>query len=339
MTHELTIQSPSVIGELARSEINQAIATARMYPRDPAAFERRALTLATGTKEAAADCNYALPIEGKLVEGPSARFAEIIASTWGNCRAGARVIEEAQEYLTAQGVFHDLEANSTTTFETRRRLIDKKGRRYSPHMVITTANAACSIALRQAVLKGVPKPYWSPIYDTARRIAAGDEKGLPEARKKALAAFKKYKISDERLFNAVEVTSVDELGLDEITKLRGLFMAIRDGELSPEEAFPPPFEKKPAGAKATTIDEFAAAEDEAMPPKGTKMTTPPYGTQPTPPDVASAAEAYELGRQAHARHASRLQWPGNWKDQANIEAWLTGWDSAKEDDGMAGAET
>jgi hypothetical protein len=288
------------------------------------------MTLATGTKEAAAECNYALPIDGKLVEGPSARFAEVIASTWGNCRAGARVIEEAHEYLTAQGVFHDLESNSTTTFETRRRLIDKKGRRYSPHMVITTANAACSIALRQAVLKGVPKPYWDQIYQTARRIAVGDEKGLPEARKKALAAFRKYKISEERLFNAVEVTSIEELGLDEITKLRGLFIAIRDGELSPEEAFPPPFEKKPPGEKPATIEEFA--QEKSMPAKGAKMPpTPSISTQPKPPDVASAAEAYEIGRLAHAKGAGPKAWPGIWRDQANIEAWIDGWNRADED--------
>jgi hypothetical protein len=331
--NELTIQPPTVIGELARSEINQAIATARQYPRDTAAFERRALTLATGTKEAAADCNYALPIEGKLIEGPSARFAEIIASTWGNCRAGARVIEEAQEYLTAQGVFHDLETNSTTTFETRRRLIDKKGRRYSPHMVITTANAACSIALRQAVLKGVPKPYWDPIYQTARRIAVGDNATLPDARKKAIAAFKRYKISEERLLNALEVVSVDEIGFDELAKLRGLFTALKDGELSPEEAFPPPIAAagKTPQDKPTSLEEFASQREEEGDMTSKSHPAPPMSTQPKPPDVASAAEAYELGRQAHARHASRLQWPGNWKDQANIEAWLAGWDSAKDE--------
>jgi hypothetical protein len=321
--NELTITPPSVIGELSRSEIQQQVATARLYPRDPQRFERQALILATGSKETAADCLYGLPIEGKIVEGPSVRFAEIVASTWGNCRAGARIIEEGHEHVVAQGVFHDLESNVTTTFETRRRIIDKKGRRYSSHMIITTCNAACAIALRQAVFKGVPKPYWSPIYESARKLAIGDDKSLPDQRKKAIAAFKKYKISEERLLNALEIVSVDEIGFDELAKLRGLFTALKDGELTPEEAFPPPSTSSGStgsgDAKPSTVEEFAMAAPHKV----------PMSTQPQAPDVASAAEAYELGRQAHAKGANQKQWPGIWRDQANIEAWIAGWDAAE----------
>lgn len=56
--------------------------------------------------------------------------------------------------MTAQGVFHDLERNVAITYEVRRRIVDKNGRRYKPDMIGVTANAACSIALRNAILRG-----------------------------------------------------------------------------------------------------------------------------------------------------------------------------------------
>lgn len=328
MNQELTIAPPSVIGALARSEIDGQIATARAYPRDLARYREEARELATMTQEVADDCLYALTISDQVIEGPSVRFAEILASAYGNCRAGARIIEEAHEYVVAQATFHDLETNTQTTFETRRRVIDKRGKRYAPHVVITTCNAACAIALRQAVLRGIPKPLWEDIYQAARRKAVGDIASLPEQRAKALRAFQQYKIDEARILKTLEIASVEQIGAEEIAKLRGLYKAIAEGELAPDAAFPVlPFRpgSEPASdRKASTIEEFAVMPDG-------RQKDPPMSTQPQPPDVASAAEAYALGRQAHGQKASRLQWPGRWRDQANIEAWINGWDSAEEE--------
>jgi hypothetical protein len=331
--NELTIAPPSVIGALARSEIDGQIATARAHPRDVGRYHEQATQLATLNAEVADDCLYALTIDNKVIEGPSVRFAEILASTWGNCRAGARIIEEAHEYVVAQATFHDLETNAMTTFETRRRIIDKKGRRYPAHMVITTCNAACAIALRQAVLRGIPKPFWQDVYEAAKRKAVGDIAQLAEQRQRAIKAFAEYKIDEARILKTLEVASVEAIGADQIAKLRGLYRAIAEGELSPDAAFPPPAPEKKEGktstgsastGSASTIEEFAVMPDP-------RPKDPPMSTQPQPPDVASAAEAYELGRQAHRKKASRLQWPGRWRDQANIEAWMSGWDAAEEE--------
>jgi hypothetical protein len=55
----------------------------------------------------------------------------------------------------------------------------------------------------------------------------------------------------------------------------------------------------------------------------------PSSTPPDPrSDVASAADAYAMGKEARRGRAGRTQWPGRWKDQANIEAWIAGWDEA-----------
>jgi phage recombination protein Bet len=58
----------------------------------------------------------------------------------------------------------------------------------------------------------------------------------------------------------------------------------------------------------------------------------PLSTQPNPStDVATAEAAFQMGREAHAKGAGKLGWPGFWRDQANIEAWMRGWTSAEQE--------
>ena len=104
--------------------------------------------MVTLNESIAQQCIYALPRDGKTIEGASARFGEIVASAWGNCRAGARTVNEGTEFITAQGVFQDLERNVAITYECSPRIVDKNGRKLllGPDMIGVTANAACSIA-------------------------------------------------------------------------------------------------------------------------------------------------------------------------------------------------
>src|SRR5260370_5579788 len=182
---------------LNKSEINQQIATARQYPRSVARFRKEAQGMVSMTETIARECVYALPRDGKVIEGPSIRFAEILASCWGNCRSAARVVDEGALFVTSQGLFHDLEKNNAITFEVRRRITDKRGRRYGADMIGVTSNATSSIALRNAILRGVPKALWVDIYETARATIMGDFKTLKNRRADALAAFQAYGVSPE----------------------------------------------------------------------------------------------------------------------------------------------
>lgn len=316
------IAEPTVVGAMTRSEIDGAIATARQYPRDLEGFEHRAGQLATYNEEVAGECTYHLPARGENkepIEGPSVRFAEILVSSYGNCRVGARIIEEGAEHVVAQGIFHDLETNATTNFETRRRIVDKKGRRYSADMITITCNAACAIALRQAILKGIPKPLWEGIHERAKLRALGDQRSLPQRRDQAIEAFAKLGVEEKHVLASVKAGRREEIDAQKLAELRGTYNAIRDGELSIGEAFPSPASEKAKPEQTTTLEQFGRDNDK------------PYGTQPKPPDVASAAEAFEIGREARKKHASRTQWPAQWRDQPNIEAWLAGWDAEDED--------
>lgn len=221
-----------------RSEIEQQIATARRFPRSLKRFRDEALQMVTLSESIAEQCVYALPRDGKTIEGPSARFAEVIASAWGNNRAGARVIDDKGDFVVAQGVFHDLERNVAITYEVQRRIVDRNGRRYKADMIGVTANAACSIALRNAVLKGVPKAFWEDPYAEARRVIMGDVKTLANRRASAIEAFQRFGVSAEKICAKLEVGGIEDIGLEHLVLLRGMLTAIKEGDTTAEEAFP-----------------------------------------------------------------------------------------------------
>lgn len=234
--HEMDASS-SMVSLLNRSEIDQQIATAHKFPRSIKRFRDEAMQMVTLNESVAGQCIYAIPRDGKTIEGPSARFAEVVASAWGNSRAGARVVDDRGDFVTAQGVFHDLERNVAITYEVQRRIVDKYGKRYKPDMIGVTANAACSIALRNAILKGVPKAFWDDMYTEARKVVMGDVKTLANRRSDAVAAFQRFGVSADQLCAKLGVAGVEDISLEHLVTLRGMLTAIKDGDTTPEDAF------------------------------------------------------------------------------------------------------
>src|SRR5687768_2626442 len=107
--------SDSSLSVILKAEIDTQIATAKAYPRSITAFIEKATSIATLNENVAGSCAYALPRGGKSLEGPSVRLAEIVCSSYGNIRTGARVISNDGKIITAQGVCHDLETNNCVT--------------------------------------------------------------------------------------------------------------------------------------------------------------------------------------------------------------------------------
>jgi hypothetical protein len=235
----MTLAGDSLAVGLTRAEIDQQIATARLYPRSLQRVTANILTLATLDEETAAECLYALPRGGKPIKGPSIRFAEIIKQCWGNCRSASRVVQVADSYVEAEGIFHDLETNSATAARIRRRITDKDGRRYSEDMIIVTGNAACSIALRNGILGGIPKPVWRKAYEAIHQVVAGDIATLAEARENSLRAFAQFGVTPQQVFVALGVVGDADITLEHIPVLRGMYSALRNGEATVEEMFVP----------------------------------------------------------------------------------------------------
>lgn len=241
------VASAGTIALLNESEINQQIATAHKYPRSLKRFRDEVLQMVTLNESIAGECVYALPRKEKdkatgqwvtkTIEGPSARFAEIVASAWGNSRAGARVVSDDGDFVTAQGVMHDLERNLAITFEVQRRIVDSNGRRYKLDMIGVTANAASSIALRNAILKVVPKAFWADLYQAARETIMGDFKTLANRRSDALKEFQKFGVQPGAVYAKLGIAGIEDVTLEHLLTLRGLLTALRDGDTTPEQAF------------------------------------------------------------------------------------------------------
>ena len=246
---EILTADSGTVAMLNKGEIDMQIATAHKYPRSIKRFRDEALAMVTLNENIAQECIYSLPRDGKNIEGPSARFAEVVASAWGNSRAGARIVSDQGEFVTAQGVFHDLERNVAITYEVQRRIVDKNGRRFKPDMIGVTANAACSIALRNSILKGVPKAFWSDMYESARKTAIGDVQTLANRRSRALGVLQKMGVQPASVFAFLKIEGEQDLTLDHLATLFGITTAIKDGDTTPEQAFavegaaPPPAAK------------------------------------------------------------------------------------------------
>lgn len=284
-----------MVAVLNRSEIDQQIATAKRYPRSITNFIREGTSLATLDEATAAECIYSLPRGGKLITGPSARFAEIIANTWGNCRAGARVIDENGKFVTAQGVFHDLERNVAITYEVQRRITDKHGKTFNDDMIGVTANAACSIALRNAVLKGVPKAFWAGMEQAARQVIAGDARTLSSRRDTAIAVFAKMGVPVENLLSKLELKGVEDITGEHLIALNGLRTAIKEGEASIESVFfakaPASGDKRSAAALNDTLDSMGEDGRTQAPAAEPKKKAPAADDAPPEPTESDAPEA------------------------------------------------
>lgn len=250
----------STVALLNRSEIDMQVATAHKFPRSIKRFRQEALQMVTLNEAVAESCIYALPRGGKTIEGPSARFAEVVASAWGNCRAGARVVSDAGDFITAQGVFHDLERNVAITYEVQRRITDGKGKRYNADMIGVTGNAASSIALRNAILKGVPKAFWDDMYQAARAVVMGDFSTLANRRADALKALVAFGVTQEQVFAKLGVEGAADITLDHLVTLRGLITAIKEGDTTPELEF-----DASEAAKATARPAAEPKKDEPLP--------------------------------------------------------------------------
>ncbi len=254
----MQVSNAESLAALTRSEIDVQIATAKQYPRNLARVLGNIETLATMDEEVAGSCFYTLRRQGKVIEGPSVRMAEIIASSWGNLRVQARIIGNDGKMITAQGVCHDLESNYAVSSEVKRRITDKQGRTFSEDMQVVTGNAACAIAMRNALFKVVPAALVKKVIDKAKKVSLGESMTLETSRAKMLQYFKTIGVEEKQILDYLSIEKVDEINIDMVVELRGLANAIKEGTTTAKEAFKPKIDAQKAQAVA---DKFAGFDD------------------------------------------------------------------------------
>ncbi|WP_428383585.1 hypothetical protein [Nevskia ramosa] len=278
----------NAIAVLARAEIDQQIATAHAYPRSLAAFKRRATEMATFDEETAESCIFKRPVGKKkdgsieYAEGMSIRCAEIVGACFGNLRVGAIIVEQTDRFVKARGRAHDLETNFSSECDVIESTVDRNGKPFSERMRIVVAKATLSKARRDATFAVVPRALCRPVELAARNVALGTAETLASRRAKVMMWLSKLGIDTSRVFEAIGIRGEDEIGLEELAELTGLKTAIKDGEVTVDEAFPPLGEG--AGIKKPTVKAPASTvtpkTETATVAETTVKADPPQGDQP-----------------------------------------------------------
>lgn len=258
------IQSLDTLGTLVKAEIDMQIATAKAYPRSLTLFLKKVESIATISPSVAESCSYALVrkkknkktnrMETVTITGPSVRFAEIVVSSYGNIRAGARAISNDGRFVTCQGICWDLESNTGISVEVKRRITTAEGKMFSEDLQVLATNAGCAIAFRNAVFKIVPTAICSEPYEKTIEVAKGTAETLPARRDKAVLFFRGYKVTDEQICDALDIKEINDIDLDKLQILSGMKASLVNQEQTIDELFPPKDDKDNGKSKKATDD-------------------------------------------------------------------------------------
>lgn len=227
---------------LVKAELDMQITTARAFPRKVENSISEAIALVKMDEETASACFYVLARKNKdgeikEIKGPSIRLAEIMAATWGNLHAATRIVENDGKFITAQAVAWDLEKNVKMTSEVKKSIQYSKGGTYSADMQSVAANAACAIALRNAIFKVIPKAIVDKAYNEAVKFAVGDQKTLRERVNRVLSKFNSMGISQQKIFDFFNKKTPEEFTIENLENLIGIGTSIKEGYLKIDEAF------------------------------------------------------------------------------------------------------
>lgn len=229
----------SNLAAVDRAEIDMQIATAKQYPRSVSACLDNARALIKLDKDSAAQAFYLLDFydKSKPIIGPSIRMAEILAGCWKNIRYGSRPLEVTDSTVVAQGYCYDLENNVAFTATKTKSILDKRGQRFKPDLVVKIMLATQAIAERDAILKVIPRAFANNLVEEAMSVADGGEKSITERQDDAVKFYASKGITVERLCVFLDVDDVRDMTIKHLQILRALANSIKDGVTTIDEAF------------------------------------------------------------------------------------------------------
>jgi len=251
------------LATIDRAEIDMQIATAKQYPRSVSACLDNARALIKMDKESAQQAFYLLDFydKSKPIIGPSIRMAEILAGCWKNIRYGSRPLEITDSTVVAQGYCYDLENNVAFTATKTKSILDKRGQRFKPDLVVKIMLATQAIAERDAILKVIPRAFANNLVEEAMNVAEGGEKSMQERQDDAVKFYTGKGITAERLCAWLGVDDVRDISLKHLQVLRALANSIKDGVTTIEEAFKD--DSRVVVEKATiNLDEVAPTKEQ-----------------------------------------------------------------------------
>ena len=242
---ELIIKDTGII---ARAELDTQISTAKAYPRkNPQIIVDHAIALATMDEATAQSCFYCLPRKDKdgnkkEIRGASIRLAEIAANSWGNIHAATRIIENDGRWITAEGVAWDLESNVKIAMQNKVSIWfgeknGKGGYQANQDMQTVLAGAASAKALRNALLKVIPKALVDRVLERAMSFSVGDQKTINSKLTAVVDKLTKMGIDKDKMLAYYGCESIGALTPDDLQSLIGVGTAIKEGHIKIDEVF------------------------------------------------------------------------------------------------------
>lgn len=281
----LEVIPPSSLEAITKGEIDTQIATAHRYPRSIELFNKRAIAMATMDLETAESCLYCRPVGGgKNAEGMSVRMAEIVGACYGNLRVGAMVVEMTETFVKARGYAHDLETNFASASDIMESTVKSDGKTpYDARMRVTVAKAAVAKARRDATFQVVPRAIARAVERAVKELLNDETKmSMAQRRDGVLKWLEAKKIDPKRVWEVLGINGPGDLTPELLDTIAGLKTAIKDGDITIDEAFPAAKTVKPNFVKPPTSP---APVNQSAPTGAAPEAPAPENRQPSTPEV------------------------------------------------------
>jgi len=240
----------------AQKEIEGAIIVAKQFPRIEQDTYTRILA-ACGRKGFADAAYYRFPRGGSQVIGASVNMARELARLWGNIRYGVDIVLEDDDMRRIRAWAWDAETNTYVSEEDNfAKLIYRKNKGWvvpDERDLRELTNRRGAICTRNCLLRLIPRDFvddaLEKCFETIKE-SVGTGKGRDEMLKKLVASFADYGVTGKDIAEKYEVDKVNELAVEDIADLRGIYKSMRDGISKKAEHFI----KRGAGEKTGTVD-------------------------------------------------------------------------------------
>ena len=288
------------IEQMTRAEIDMQVATARKYGRpDLSVITKRVLDIVCRNQESAERAFYTLRRKGKdgekLIQGPSIRLMEAAIAQYQHSRVDAQVIHvdttSATPHVLVSGVCHDL-LNNVAIRQVVRRTIHaftdrETGQKKVTDDAITMAvNSAASFAIRNSARRVLPDTLVQEALTQAKRVAVGDAKSLADRRALWIERLGKLGVDTKRVLATLNRAAVQDITAEDLETLIGLASAIRDEQMTIDEAFPEPATVTTSPAPVVTTAAPVAPEAAATRTRRARADKPKVADpDPTPPQA------------------------------------------------------
>jgi hypothetical protein len=241
----------TALAQRAKSEVEARYVMALRQPRKDEDSRQRILNHCKRKRFAEA-AQYAKPVGGKKIVGPSIRFVETALAEWRNVDVQAAVTFEDSERLLVSVVVTDLESNVTHRAETviaktvERKSLKRGEQAISSRVnsqgemtyllpataddILNKTNAAASKMIRNCGLRVLPRDIVDEAIDACNQTVRAEIERDPTAeRRRVLDAFGKIGIRPSDL-EAYLGHSIDQVSPAELQSLRVVYATVDSGE-------------------------------------------------------------------------------------------------------------